>query len=117
MPRVGETVTQEADIDDDGPTYAEPAQNAGDVVTREPRSTNYDPRLISFVERLERLEQEKKDLADDIKVVIAEAKADGYDVKQVRNLLKLRADPQAAREFFELQQRYAAAVGIQLTLV
>lgn len=46
--------------------------------------------LRSFIERIERLEQEKKALADDIKEVFAEAKGTGFDVKAMREVIKLR---------------------------
>lgn len=46
--------------------------------------------LRQFVERLERLEEEKKNVAEDIKEVFAEAKGNGFDVKTLREILKLR---------------------------
>ena len=47
-------------------------------------------RLKSFVERIERLEEEKRALADDIKEVYAEAKGNGFDVKIMRHVIRLR---------------------------
>jgi uncharacterized protein (UPF0335 family) len=47
-------------------------------------------RLKSFIERIERLEEEKKALQEDIKEVFAEAKGTGFDVKIMRQILKLR---------------------------
>ena len=47
-------------------------------------------RLKSFIERIERLEEEKKALQEDIKEVYAEAKGTGFDVKIMRQILKLR---------------------------
>ena len=47
-------------------------------------------RLRSFIERIERLEEEKKALADDIREVYSEAKGAGFDVKVMRQLIKLR---------------------------
>jgi uncharacterized protein (UPF0335 family) len=47
-------------------------------------------RLKSFVERIERLEEEKKALANDIKEVYAEAKGNGFDVKIMRHVIRLR---------------------------
>ncbi|MFZ2004277.1 MAG: DUF2312 domain-containing protein [Stellaceae bacterium] len=47
-------------------------------------------RLKSFVERIERLEEEKKALASDIKEVYAEAKGTGFDVKIMRQVIRLR---------------------------
>lgn len=46
--------------------------------------------LKAFVERIERLEEEKKAIADDIRDVYAESKANGYDVKALREVVKLR---------------------------
>ncbi len=46
--------------------------------------------LRSFIERIERLEEEKKALADDIKEIFAEAKGTGFDVKAMRAILRLR---------------------------
>jgi uncharacterized protein (UPF0335 family) len=47
-------------------------------------------RLKSFIERIERLEEEKKALANDIKEVYAEAKGTGFDTKIMRQLIRLR---------------------------
>ena len=46
--------------------------------------------LKSIVERIERLEEEKKTIADDIKEVYAEAKGNGYDVKMLRKVIAIR---------------------------
>ena len=46
--------------------------------------------LKQFIERIERLEEEKKNIAEDIKQVFAEAKGSGFDVKTMRSILKLR---------------------------
>ena len=47
-------------------------------------------RLSSFIERIERLEEDKKGIADDIKEIYAEAKGNGYDVKALRKIVSLR---------------------------
>lgn len=47
-------------------------------------------RLKSFVERVERLEEEKQALAEDIKEVYSEAKSSGFDVKILRQIIRLR---------------------------
>lgn len=57
--------------------------------------------LISFIERIERLEEEKKTVSDDIKDVFAEAKGTGFDVKALKEILKIRrqdADQRAEHE-------------------
>jgi len=66
-------------------------------------------RLRSFVERIERLEEEKATLAADIKEVYAEAKGTGFDVKTLRQIIGLRkldqADRQEMEEMLELYKR------------
>ena len=47
-------------------------------------------RLLGFIERIERLEEEKKSVQDDIREVFAQAKAEGWDVRGIREVLKLR---------------------------
>lgn len=47
-------------------------------------------KLKSYIERIERLEEEKAGLAGDVRDVFAEAKANGFDVKTMRQVLKLR---------------------------
>ena len=47
-------------------------------------------RLRSFIERIERLEEEKRTLAEDIKEVFAEAKGSGFDTKIIRQIIKIR---------------------------
>lgn len=54
--------------------------------------------LRQFVEQLERLEEEKKAIADDIRDKFAEAKALGFDVKTLRQVLRLRKKAQTDRE-------------------
>lgn len=46
--------------------------------------------LKSYIERVERLEEDKKAVLEDIKEVFAEAKANGFDVKTMRQVMKLR---------------------------
>lgn len=72
-----------------------------------------DDRLRLLIERVERLEEEKKGIADDIRDVYAEAKAVGYDPKIMRYMVRMRkmnADDRA--EMLMLQAAYAAALGI-----
>ena len=47
-------------------------------------------RLLSFVERIERLEEEKKELTADISEVLKEAKGEGFDTKVIKEIIKLR---------------------------
>lgn len=55
-------------------------------------------RLKSFIERIERLNEEKAALAADIREVFSEAKGTGFDVKTMRAIIKLRAQDRAERE-------------------
>lgn len=69
--------------------------------------------LRLFIERVERLEEEKKGIADDIKDVFAEAKGQGYDVKTMRSIIKLRGMERDARmEQEALLETYKAALGL-----
>lgn len=54
--------------------------------------------LLSVIERIEHLEEEKKGISDDIKEVYAEAKANGYDTKVLRKVVSIRKQEPAERE-------------------
>jgi uncharacterized protein (UPF0335 family) len=69
-------------------------------------------RLRSFVQRIERLEEDKAGIAGDIRDVYSEAKGEGFDVKVLRKIISLRRkDPQQRREEDELLELYLAALG------
>lgn len=69
--------------------------------------------LRAFVERVERLEEEKKCIADDIRDVYAEAKSMGYDVKALRTVVRLRKlDADDRREQETILETYMAALGM-----
>jgi len=69
--------------------------------------------LRLFIERIERLNEEKQGIADDIKDVFAEAKGTGYDVKTMRSIIKLRKMERDARmEQEALLETYKAALGL-----
>ncbi|MGG7644475.1 DUF2312 domain-containing protein [Rhodovulum sp. YNF3179] len=69
--------------------------------------------LRSFVERFERLEAEKKDIADQQKEVMAEAKSRGYDTKVLRKVVALRKkDPQEVSEEEAVLELYKEALGM-----
>src|SRR5947207_175215 len=69
--------------------------------------------LRAFVERIERLEEEKKTIADDIRDVYAEAKATGFDVKGLRAIVKLRKlDADERREHEAILETYMHALGM-----
>ncbi len=72
-----------------------------------------DDRLRLLIERIERLEEEKKGIADDIRDVYAEAKAVGYDVKIMRQVVRLRKmDVNDRREMEMVLETYKAALGL-----
>jgi uncharacterized protein (UPF0335 family) len=72
-------------------------------------------RLRSFVDRIERLEDEKKGLQEDIKDIFLEAKGTGFDVKIIRAIIKIRKqDEQKRREEQELVSLYAQALGMEV---
>ncbi len=70
--------------------------------------------LRLFIERIERLEEEKKGTADDIRDVYAEAKSTGYDAKTMRAVVKLRAMEKHDRQEIEaMLETYKNALGIE----
>jgi uncharacterized protein (UPF0335 family) len=69
--------------------------------------------LKSIVERLERMEEEKADIATDIKEIYAEAKGNGFDTKTIRKVIRLRKIDKVEREEQEaLLDVYLAALGM-----
>ena len=77
------------------------------------KSNASDPRLLQYIQRVERLESDKADIATDIKEVYVEVKSAGYDAKIVRQVVKLRKMDKVDRENYEaLLDRYLAAVGL-----
>lgn len=69
--------------------------------------------LRQFIERIERLEEEKKALAADIKDVYSQAKSQGYDTKIIRKLISLRRlEDQEREETEQLLDLYKAAIGM-----
>lgn len=69
--------------------------------------------LRLFIERIERLEEEKKGMADDIRDVYNEAKGQGYDTKTMRAIIRLRKMEKHARDEAEaLLETYKAALGL-----
>lgn len=69
--------------------------------------------LRAFIERVERLHEERETIADDIKDVFAEMKGTGFDTKAVKTLLRLRRMDQAQRQEEEaILDLYKAALGM-----
>ncbi|MEX6723179.1 DUF2312 domain-containing protein [Parapedomonas caeni] len=78
---------------------------SGDVVAVE--------QLRQFIERIERLEEEKKGIAEDIRDVYGEAKSQGFDSKTMRTIIKLRAmDKHKRMEMEALLETYKTALGL-----
>lgn len=70
-------------------------------------------RLRSIIERIERLEEERKALASDIKDIYAEAKSAGFDVKVIRQLIRIRRqEPEEVEEQETLLDVYRHALGM-----
>lgn len=74
-----------------------------------------DERLRILIERIERLEEERKAISEDIRDVFTEAKAVGYDVKAMRTIIKLRKmSPDDRREQQIILETYVTALGLDL---
>ena len=79
--------------------------------------TNYGgvsgAQLRSFIERIEKLEEEKAEIAEQIREVFSEAKGTGFDVKIMKQVLKARRmKPEERMEFAELLEIYLQALGM-----
>jgi len=71
-------------------------------------------RIKSFIERVERLEEERKSISDDIKDVYGEAKALGFEAKILRKIVRLRkTNLEKRREENELLDLYMSAIGME----
>jgi uncharacterized protein (UPF0335 family) len=69
--------------------------------------------LKAYIERIERLEEEKKSFADDIRDVYAEAKGNGFDVKALRTIIRLRKqDVNERKEAEAIVDTYMHALGM-----
>jgi uncharacterized protein (UPF0335 family) len=70
--------------------------------------------LRAFIERIERMHEEKKGIADDISDIYAEAKGNGFDTKVMKSLIRIRAQDHAERmEQEALLELYMSALGMQ----
>ena len=70
--------------------------------------------LRLFIERVERLEEEKKGMSDDIRDVYSEAKAMGYDPKIMRQIVRLRKmEPHDRQEMQAILETYMSALGLE----
>jgi uncharacterized protein (UPF0335 family) len=92
-----------------------PGHNSGDKPEGDEPANVSGARLKSFLERIERLEEEKKGLSEDIKDVYGEAKATGFEPKIMKKILRLKGmNLEKRREEEELTKLYAAAIGFEV---
>ena len=85
---------------------------ADDSSTIDVLNATAQTRLKTIIERIERLEEDKAAVAADIKEVFAEAKGDGFDVKILRKVVRLRKQDKAKRQEEEaLLDLYLSAIG------
>lgn len=78
-----------------------------------PPPVGHNDQLTAFVERIERLAEERQTLSDDIKEVFAEAKGSGFDVKILREVIKIRKKDAAKwREEQEILDAYLHQLGL-----
>src|SRR5258708_34696884 len=82
------------------------------AVKEEPATKFAKDQLKSVIERVERLEEEKKTISDDIRDVYAEAKGNGYDVKALRTIVRMRKqDANERQEQETILETYMQALG------
>ena len=75
-------------------------------------SIGHNGQLKAFVERIERMHEGRKAIADDISEIYKEVKSTGFDAKIIKKIVADRAkDPNKLREEREIYDRYAAAIG------
>ncbi|HET9902175.1 MAG TPA: DUF2312 domain-containing protein [Xanthobacteraceae bacterium] len=83
------------------------------ALKEEPATRFAKDHLKAFIERIERLEEEKKAIADDIRDVYAEAKGNGFDVKALRTIIRMRKqDVEERKEQEAILETYLAALGM-----
>lgn len=91
--------------------------SVAEVLTDEEREEGQNiagQRIKAFIERVERLEEEKKAIAEDIKEVYGEAQAMGFETKILRKIVSIRKkNLQTRREENELLELYMASIGME----
>jgi uncharacterized protein (UPF0335 family) len=89
------------------------AATTASAVNEAPATRFAKDQLKAIVERVERLEEEKKAIADDIRDVYAEAKGNGFDIKALRTVVRLRKQDKQEREEQEaILDTYLQALGM-----
>lgn len=110
--RAGKRRTKAVDIEVDEQDASEVAPATGDDITSEAQTIAVG-QLRAFIERIERLEGEKSEIADDIKGVYAELKGSGFDAKTVRAIIRLRKKEDHERQEEQaMLQLYMDALGM-----
>ena len=90
-------------------------ETPADIETRDRVHAVTAAELRQFIERAERLEAEKKDIAEQVKEVFAEAKSRGYDVPTIKKLIAMRKkDADDLAEERAVLEMYAEAMGVML---
>jgi uncharacterized protein (UPF0335 family) len=93
--------------------YPMPPAAAATAAKEEPATRFAKDQLKAIIERVERLEEEKKTIADDIRDVFAEAKGNGYDVKALRAIIRMRKQDENDRKEEEaILETYLLALGM-----
>jgi len=91
---------------------SEPGHNSGLTISIDVLNGITQSRLRSIIERAERLEEDKASIANDLKEVFLEAKGEGFDVKILRKVIRLRKQDRAKRlEEEALTDLYISAIG------
>lgn len=99
----------EQKVEEVGKTY----HFSADVIEKVKDKFRDSGQLNKFIDRIERLEEEKKELLDDIREIYVEAKGAGFDTKVMRQIIKLRKmDPADRAENEFLRDEYKKLVGI-----
>ena len=89
------------------------ATSAAAVKDEAPATKFAKDQLKAIIERIERLEEEKKAISDDIRDVYAEVKGNGFDVKALRAIVRLRKqDPNERQEAETILETYMQALGM-----
>lgn len=92
---------------------AEQASNTGTKPDPEASHTFAKGQLKAIIERIERLEEEKKTISDDIKDIYGEAKGNGFDVKALRTIIRMRKqDADERQEQETVLETYMLALGM-----
>lgn len=108
----GKRRTKAVDIEAEEQDAPEVLPTAGDNITSEVQTIAVG-QLRAFIERIERLEGEKSEIADDIKGVYAELKGSGFDAKTVRAIIRLRKKEDHERQEEQaMLQLYMDALGM-----